>query len=168
MRPIDFGAERFDAMIYFGEGNAPDADHLKVFDEQLTACIAPALLAARPIAEPDDLAGQQLFQLETRPHAWAAWFAGQGAQAPAISGMMFDQFAPMVEAAIAGLGIALLPHYLAETEISNGRLTPILRPAVAGTGAYWLAWPRMRGSYRPLMAFREWLERECGSQADDT
>lgn len=160
LRPIDFGAERFDAMIYFGAGDAPDADHLKLFEERVTACAAPALIASRPIERPGDLAGLQLFQLETRPQAWDAWFSGQAARAPAISGMMFDQFAPMVEAAIAGLGVALLPHYLAEAEIASGRLTSVLRPAVPGTGAYWLAWPRMRGNYRPLVALREWLDRE--------
>src|SRR5690606_29392104 len=100
-RPIDFAAERFDAMIYFGSGDGSNVDHIKLFDERLTACMAPSLAASRPIARPQDLEGLQLFQLETRPQAWAAWFAGQGTKAPPISGMMFDQFAPMVEAAIA-------------------------------------------------------------------
>lgn len=163
LRPVDFSAERFDAMIYFGAGQAPGAEHMKLFEERLTACAAPGLLAGRPIQAPGDLTGLQLFQLETRPLAWAAWFSGQGAHAPPIAGMMFDQFAPMVEAAIAGLGVALLPHYLAETEIAQGRLTPVLMPAVSGTGAYWLAWPRMRDGYRPLIAFRQWLEREASA-----
>ena len=61
----------------------------------------------------------------------------------------------MVQAAVAGLGIALLPDYLAEPEISDGRLKPILTPSVAGTGAYWLAWAPDRAHYPPLEAFRE-------------
>lgn len=164
LRPIDFAAERFDAMIYFGRGDVADVEHLKLFDERLTACAAPALLATHPIDDLGALTGLQLFQLETRPQAWAAWFAGQGGDAPPVSGMMFDQFAPMIEAAIAGLGLALLPDYLARNEIGAGRLTPVLTASVPGTGSYWLAWPRARENYRPLLAFRDWLASEGGSQ----
>lgn len=161
LRPIDFTAERFDAMIYFGRGDVADAEQFKLFDERLTACAAPSLLAARPISDPNALAGLQLFQLETRPQAWAAWFSGQDGIAPPISGMMFDQFAPMIEAAIAGLGVALLPEYLAQGEINAGRLAPVLKEGVPGTGSYWLAWPRARETYRPLAAFRDWLIAEA-------
>lgn len=160
LRPVDFSAERFDAAIYFGRGDLADADHLKLFDERITACVAPTSVTGRPILTVADMSRFQLFQLETRPNAWAAWFEGQGEIAPPISGMMFDQFAPMIEAAIAGLGIALLPHYLAENEIAAGRLIPVLEPAVAGTGSYWLAWPKARSTYRPLQQFRTWLESQ--------
>ncbi|WP_421952912.1 LysR family transcriptional regulator [Pelagibacterium sp.] len=165
IRPIDFTAERFDAMIYFGSGDAPDAGHMRLFDERVTACAAPHLLANHPISEPDDLTGLQLFQLETRPRAWDAWFAGQGAAPLPVSGMMFDQFALMIEAAIAGLGVALLPHYIAQSEIAAGRLSPVFAPAVSGTGSYWLAWPPARETYRPLIAFRDWLVAEVPGDA---
>lgn len=157
---FDFKSEGFDAAVYFGDGDWVNAGHLKLFDEKLTACAAPSLLEQRPIRTADDLQGLQFFQIETRPSAWPAWFEGQDAQAPPITGMLFDQFAPMVEAAIAGLGVALLPEYLADIEIAEGRLMPILRPSVSGTGAYWLAWPEDRETYQPLQAFRDWLGTE--------
>lgn len=75
--------------------------------------------------------------------------------------MLFDQFAPMTQAAIAGLGVALLPNYLAESEIAEGRLLPLFTQAVAGNGAYWLVWPKHRSDYPPLTAFREWLAAEA-------
>lgn len=166
IRPFNIETEGFDAAIHFGEDNWPGASHLKIFDERLTACASPDFLASHPIRSVSDLEGQQLFQLETRPSAWAAWFSGQGARPMNVRGMLFDQFAPMVQAAIAGLGIALLPDYLAETEISEGRLMPVLRTAGEGTGSYWLAWPQDRVSYPPLEAFRDWISmqaREAGS-----
>ncbi len=59
---------------------------------------------------------------------WSDWFAGQDVPAPeGISGMMMDQFSMMIQAAISGLGVALLPDYLARIEIAEGRLLPILR-----------------------------------------
>lgn len=167
LRPFSFTTENFDAAIHFGSADWPDAEHMKLFDEHLTACIAPALLARHPVAGVDDMAGLPLLQIETRPGAWGHWFAAQGGRAPQGGGMLVDQFAPMIQAAIAGLGVALLPHYLAAPELEEGRLVPLLRTSVAGSGSYWLAWPVSRSSHPPLLAFRAWLagELSVGDQA---
>ncbi|UXU74052.1 MULTISPECIES: LysR family transcriptional regulator [unclassified Paracoccus (in: a-proteobacteria)] len=156
---FSFEAEPFDAVIFFGQDDWPGAEHLRLFDERLTACASAGLLAQHPVRDPGDMAGLTLLQLPTRPDAWAAWFRGQGAQPPAApSRMVMDQFSMMIQAAIAGLGVALLPDYLARVEIAEGRLRPLLRPAVEGTGAYWLAWPASRRDHAPLNAFRNWIE----------
>lgn len=159
-RKFTLDTEPFDAVIYFGDDDWPGAEHLKLFGERWTACAAPEFLASHPIAQSDDLAGCVLLQLETRPDAWTDWFAGQGAASPdGISGMMMDQFSMMMQAAISGLGVALLPDYLAQIEISQGRLRPILRQAVPGSGAYWMAWPQRKTDLKPLSAFRTWIAR---------
>lgn len=154
---FSFDAEPFDAVIYYGQPDWPGADHLKLFDETVTACAAPGFLEAHPVAAPSDLSGLILLQLPSREQAWADWFAGQGADPQPAGGMMMDQFSMMIQAAIAGLGIALLPDYLARIEIAEGRLRPILRPAVPSSGAYWLAWPKARGDMNALRAFRDWI-----------
>ncbi|WP_323033391.1 LysR family transcriptional regulator [Paracoccus sp. (in: a-proteobacteria)] len=157
-RRFSFDEEPFDAMIFYGQDDWPGAEHLKLFDEMLTACAAPSLLARTPVDRPADLAGMLLLQLPTRPDAWAAWFRGQGVEPPKpLNGMMMDQFSMMIQAAISGLGIALLPDYLARVEIAEGRLTPILRQGVPGSGAYWLAWPAGKTGLKPLAAFRDWI-----------
>ncbi|PDT04452.1 LysR family transcriptional regulator [Rhizobium chutanense] len=158
LRRFNFDSESFDAAIHFGTNDWRDAAHLKLFDERLTACISPALAAKRPIESVKDVAGYHLLQLETRPNAWKTWFGAQEADVPQLTGMLFDQFGTMTQAAISGLGVALLPDYLADVEIKEGRLVPILKRSVAGSGAYWLVWPRSRATYPPLNAFREWLE----------
>ena len=157
LRPFDFAFEGFHAAIHFGADDWPSALHMKLFDERLTACASRALLAAHPIRSAEDLLTVQRFQIETRPNAWAAWFAGQGSPAPPSHGMLFDQFATMTQAAVSGLGVALLPDYLAATEIGEGRLEPLLKRGVEGTGAYWLVWPRSANDYPPLQAFRLWI-----------
>lgn len=155
---FNFDAEPFDAMICFGRDDWPGARHLKLFDERLTACAAPDFLARHAITRPRDLDGCVLLQLETRPDAWPAWFEGQDAPPPAHpNGMLMDQFSMMIQAAISGLGVALLPDYLARIEIAEGRLRPVLRQAVAGPGSYWLAWPPSRDDLGPLRAFRGWI-----------
>ncbi|MCI5076760.1 LysR family transcriptional regulator [Oricola sp.] len=166
IQPPDFSSDGFDAAIYFGPETRSPAHHLKLFDERLVACAAPSLLEQHPIASPADMRGLQFFQIETRPSAWRSWFDDQGTKALDVSGMLFDQFAPMIEATIAGLGVALLPEYIAESEIATGRLSPILTKTVTGTGAYWLAWPSDRAQHKPLIAFRSWLENEIAAEGE--
>lgn len=154
---FSFETETFDAVIFFGNADWPGATHMKLFDENLTACAAPEFLNHHPIHEVSDMAGLPLLQLETRLNAWSAWFEAQGAVPPGFGGMLMDQFSMMIQAAISGLGVALLPDYLAKPEVEAGRLLPILRPSVPGTGSYWLAWPETKDRLMPLQAFRNWL-----------
>ncbi len=93
--------------------------------------------------------------------AWDAWFEAQGGARPATEGMQMDQFSTMIETAIGGLGIALLPDYLAQVEIAESRLHPILRPAVPGLGAYWFVWPVDAHQSAPLVAFRDWITQDA-------
>ncbi|WP_116134667.1 LysR family transcriptional regulator [Tropicimonas sp. IMCC34043] len=156
-----FDAEGFDAAIYFGEADWPGARHLKLFDERYTACAPRAFLDSHPIVRAEDLAAEPLLLLESRTTAWNDWFQGQGAAARPISGMVMDQFSMMIQSAISGFGIALLPDYLADLETREDRLAPILTPSIPGAGSYWLAWPERNDPLAPLECFRDWLSGEC-------
>ena len=63
----------------------------------------------------------------------------------------------MTQAAIHGVGVALLPRFLTEAEFADGRLLPAFGNSVAGRGAYYLSWPKQREGYPPLVALRGWL-----------
>lgn len=154
---FSFDAEIFDAVIYFGEPDWPGVLHHKLFDERLTACASPAFLDRHPIERPEDMSGIPLLRLENRPTSWEDWYAGQGGAMTGSEGMVVDQFSMMIQAAISGLGVALLPHYLAQIEMAEGRLRPVLREAVPGSGSYWLAWPEAKTSHGALSRFRDWL-----------
>ena len=160
IRRFSFEGEGVDAAIFFGAADWPGARHLKLFDERLTACATPGFLAQHPIAGPEDMTGLPRLQLETRTEGWTDWCAAQGVAEGAAPGMLMDQFSMMIQAAISGLGIALLPDYLARAEIDAGRLIPVLRPGIPARGAYWLAWPEEKESYGPLIRFRDWLAAE--------
>jgi DNA-binding transcriptional LysR family regulator len=160
LRRFDFDTEGFDAAIHFGAADWPDAEHMELFKEQLTACASPGLIARHSIECIEDIGRLPLLQIETRPTAWRTWFEAQDTVAPVPTGILFDQFAPMTQAAIHGLGVALLPEYLAQAEIAERRLVPLFRRAVPGSGSYWLVWPRSRADSPPLDALRVWLRSE--------
>lgn len=165
LRPFDFAEEGFDAAIHFGDRTWPEAGFAKLFDERMIACAAPGFLASHPIDSPRDLIGLPLLQLETRPNAWASWFSFHGVSASIPLGMLFDQFAPMIQSAIYGMGVALLPEFLAKAELADGRLVEAWGGPVPSVGSYYLVWPGIGENYPPLVAFREWLLQEVSGRA---
>lgn len=158
-QPVRFADDSVDAALcFYPESGPPEGvSAQRLFGERLTACASPEFLDTTDPQLPADLAALPLLQLETRRGAWETWFRAQGGSAPQISGMLFDQFSMMVQAAVAGLGVALLPAYLARAEVSGGRLRPLFTQAIPGSGAYWLTWPPARDAFPPLLAFRRWL-----------
>jgi LysR family glycine cleavage system transcriptional activator len=161
LRPFDFEEEGFDAAIHFGEPTWPNAGFHKLFDERVIACCAPDFLARHPVTRPRDLLAMTLLQLESRPTAWTRWFQRHDIDAPLPGGMLFDQFAPMIQSAIVGLGVAILPEFLARPELADGRLVTAWGEATLGDGSYYLVWPKVGEWYPPLQAFRTWLGAEA-------
>lgn len=161
IQPFDFDGTGFDAALHYGAPTWPGAGHARLFDEQVAALCSPDFARRHPIGAVGELIGLPLLQLESRPAEWETWFRHHGVTAPAPRGMVFDTFATMMQAAIHGLGVALLPAFLVGPAIAEGRLTPAFGDRVASGGAYFLVWPEARGGFDPLVRFRDWLVAEC-------
>lgn len=79
-----------------------------------------ASLRDRP---PAALLGEALLHTSSRPQAWPAWAASNGLQAGDLSfGAGFEHLYYLLEAAVAGLGVAIAPQPLVREEIESGRL----------------------------------------------
>ena len=163
--PFEFEREKFDAAIHHGQMDWPNVEYLRIMREEVVPVCAPDLMAAKP-AQPSELLNYPLLQLETRPNAWEDWFANFGIKPENVSGMLFDQFSTMAQAANHGFGIALLPAYLAELEIQRQRLVIAYGEPVPGPGSYYLVWPSDRGQRPPLLKFKNWLETVVGADGE--
>ena len=79
--------------------------------------------------------------------------------------MMFDQFATLTQGAIHGMGAALIPTFLIQRELAEGRLIPIFGAPVRALGSYYLVWPESRPDRAPLRSLRLWLHSEASDPA---
>lgn len=165
LRPVDFDAEGFDAAIHYGQADGQGTDHLLLMEEEVVPVCAPGFLR-RPPESAGDLLSYPLLVLESRPGAWHRWMQAQGVTVTIPRGMVFDQFSTMSQAAIHGLGIALLPTFLAEPELEQGRLVAAFAARQRGSGSYWLVWPRSHSGRAPLAAFRNWIAQQVAGTAD--
>ncbi|WP_103333039.1 LysR family transcriptional regulator [Pseudotabrizicola formosa] len=161
LRPFDFATEGFDAAIHFGRADWPGAEHLLLFDEEVMPVCASSVVA-EPVAAVEALLALPLLQLESRPGAWGRYLAQQGVPGQRPVGMVFDQFATMTQAAIHGMGVALLPLFLIGDALQTGALVPAWTARGHGLGSYYLVWPRDVPPRPPLIAFRDWIAGQIG------
>ena len=157
LRPFDFSATAFDAAIHYGRKDWPGVSYMKLMDEEILAVAAPRVLS-QPLTSAQAALEHPLLQLESRTGDWARWLAHHGQPGQRPPAMLFDQFATMAQAAVHGLGLALLPTFLIERDLADGRLIPAFGPAIRAAGAYYLTWPDARPERAPLTSFRSWLQ----------
>jgi DNA-binding transcriptional LysR family regulator len=157
LRPFDLIAEGFDAAIHYGRADWPGAGHLRLMAERVVPVAAPALARQVQAGLPGSLLSASLLQIDTRPNAWRGWMRAQGIDAQVPRGMVFDQFATMAQAAIAGLGVALLPDFVAGAILAEGRLVALGAAGPVSGAAYWLVWPERRAGHPPVAALRAWI-----------
>ena len=163
LRPFDLAAEGFDAAIHYGHADWPGADHLRLMQEQVLPVCAPRFLQ-NPLAGPAEILSHPILMIESRTGDWGRWFAAQGIAGQRPEGMLFDQFATMQQAAIHGLGIALLPTFLIADDLASGRLVAAWGNPTPSSGTYWLVSPNDKLPRPALAAFRTWIAGMVGPE----
>src|SRR6056297_883045 len=157
IKPFNFSAEPFDAAIHFGQADWPGTQAMRLKSEAVVAVCAPEIRRNTTPGEPKDLLRLPLLHIETRPEAWPAWFAAHGIEGVQVTGTIYDQFSTITQAALHGLGVALLPDYLAEQDLATGRLVRAWGGPTQSPGAYHLVWPVEKSRDAALVKFRDWL-----------
>lgn len=161
--PFDFAQVPLDAAIHFGTPHWAGAVCEYLMHEEVVPLCSPGYQQQHGIWQIQDLSSVVLLQQTTRPAQWADWFEQVGADsAHALRGPQFEQFAMIAQAAVSGLGAALLPRFLVETEISAGALVELFPQALTSTDAYYLVYPESRAQAPLVQAFRDWLLAQCG------
>jgi LysR family glycine cleavage system transcriptional activator len=159
--PFDFTAEPFDAAIHFGQPLWPGAVCELLRHEEAVPVCSPAYRARENIRFPEDLTRAMLLQQATRPTAWAEWFSSIGvAVGNPLRGPRFEQFAMVAQAAAAGLGAALIPHFLIADELASGRLQILFPHSLVSGGSYYLVYPEHKAEAPLVRSFRDWIMAE--------
>lgn len=166
---LDLKAEGIDLAIrYCAEAAAP-AGALRLFGERLLAVCHPSL--AVPRDDPAEMIRQSvLLEFDEPRRAWLQWPSmlqgvGLGSVRPR-SVMRFNQYEQVIQAAVAGQGIALGRVALIEPMLADGRLVA-LAPFSAeheADAAYWLI-QAVPEPHRDVTAVVGWIRQEAGELA---
>lgn len=115
-----------DATLWFAEPPWPaDMQVFELAAERIGPVLSPryAHFAALHQAPAAALLGEPLLHTSSRPQAWPSWAASNGLDASVLKlGQGFEHLYYLLEAAAAGLGVAIAPQQLVADDLAGGRL----------------------------------------------
>jgi LysR family transcriptional regulator, glycine cleavage system transcriptional activator len=159
--PPDFYGTNVDVEIRYGDGVWPGMHVVRVLPDRVTPMLAPGLLATlpeRPAAA--DLAQLPLIHSERSLVRWGAWLEANAVLGvDTRRGLRFDRGYLSIQAAVAGLGVALESEVFACRELASGALVaPLGRRCVdAPTHAHYLVCPPGHARLPKVTAFTAWM-----------
>jgi DNA-binding transcriptional LysR family regulator len=165
-RPFLFADTEFDAAIYFGDADWPGTESHRLMSENPMPVCSPALLNNSKQLSAGDLADMPLLQQTTRPYAWRQWFSAMGISvARDMTGPRYELFSMLAQAAMHDMGVALIPPFLIQRELSENRLVVANPHALSSLKAYHLMIPERKVESASLKAFRDWLVHQAETYA---
>lgn len=161
------------ATLAFSEPPWPaGVEVVELMPEQICAVVSPQLMAHIDATKPETLFANKLLYTASRPQAWPQWANAQDLEMAQLDqalneGQGFDHLYYLMEAAVAGLGVAIAPRLLVEDDLKSGRLVApwgsIETPARL---CLWLpSQTNVLTQPRQSEPLAEWLKRELGDGA---
>jgi LysR family transcriptional regulator, glycine cleavage system transcriptional activator len=155
---FNFADENFDLAFHFGQASWAGGITRFLCSETVVP------VASRGVAQKESRSadpfpeGTRLLHLTTRPKLWLEWSVRNGITLTnAFVGPRFDQFSMITSAAVAGLGIALLPSYLIEEELRSGLLVQVRDMPMSTDNAYYIVRPEAGNSQATTDLFERWV-----------
>jgi DNA-binding transcriptional LysR family regulator len=159
--PFQFKDQPFDGALYHGDHLWPGTRGVLLFRErELIPVCAPTLAAQSREQAGSPIGGMPHLHLASRPDAWRQWYAENrflfGPQA--AGGPRYDLFSMVLAAAQAGLGVGLVPRFLAQEPLDQGRVVMPTAAVLPVTQGYYFGYPDQGGRPDALRVFRTWLQ----------
>ncbi len=168
LRNLDFERDDVDVAIRFGYGQDDGLYSVPVRQEWLTPVMTPELAARFPT--PQDLTKAPLIHDDSinflnPPCDWPAWFRAVGVDFTPTHGAHFSNADHAIDAAVAGVGVALGRRPMIIKDVIEGRLVMPFKTAVE-TKARFRFLCRSGEETRPqIAAFRDWFLAEIEKTA---
>ena len=148
----DIAAQRYDAGVRWGEQVAKDMIAVRIGPDIRMAVVgAPSYFAKRsPPKKPQDLTEHNCINLRLPTYgglyAWE-FEKGDGELRVRVDGqLVLNSTAQMLKAALAGFGLAYVPHDVAQPHVAEGRLNRVLEDWCPPYTGYHLYYPSRRQS----------------------
>ncbi|RTE67321.1 LysR family transcriptional regulator [Amphritea opalescens] len=160
---VEFSTGDIDAAIRYGDGNwlGLRSDFL-MEDELFLVCSPDLAERLPPIENLDQLSEHTLIHCSLDPDEWKHWLAAAGnKELPSAHWLDLDSRGLVLEAASAGLGIAIgrMPYVV--DYLSNGRLVEPYSVRIKTGKGYYLVYPEHHANFDTVVSLRDWLLDEC-------
>ncbi|MCO5064282.1 MAG: LysR substrate-binding domain-containing protein [Rhizobiaceae bacterium] len=159
--PFLFSETSFDAAIHYDHPAWTGMIKKNIFSEELIAVCSPRLAGGRRALNLDEMKSLPRLHKRSRPYAWKKWWDHFGTSGiNPTEGAQYDLFSMAIEAACAGLGVALVPRLYVNNEIERGDLITPHTHRLSGEKSYCVVFPEHKHGSWPLTPFLDWLIHE--------
>lgn len=151
--------------IRYGKGPWPGyvATKLPLGSELGVVCSPELLATCGPLQRPEDLIGKPLLAYTGGARdLWQDYFERyQLPTSELTQARHFYQLLMLAEAAVSGLGFALVPLFLLEPELRSGRLVHALPQGYQSDRAHYILHPKALETEHKVKLFKKWLLAEA-------
>ena len=130
--------------------------------EVVNAVASPAFIESHGMPQTfDELAQLRLIHLEEPARVacdWKEWFESAGhTYRPQSRPLTINDYVLVIQAALAGEGVALGWQHLIERQMASGALVPVSSHVFETGTDFYVVWPRSRELSTPAKKVRDWL-----------
>jgi DNA-binding transcriptional LysR family regulator len=159
--PVDFGMASVDASLEFGDGKRAGLHNDFILPLLLLPYAAPSWIAAHGDTLGAHTPRSCLIEHLTLPGAWEQWFERERIEAQAGNqGPRYEIMSMALNAAVAGMGVTLLPPYMASELVTTGKLVALSARVWRYPKAYYLVYPDASAEMKSLQIFSQWLVQQ--------
>lgn len=159
----DLERREADIAIRYGLGRWKGCDAVKLMDEWLFPVCSPAFNKGRLPASPTSLKRYRILR-DDCDMEWNAWSSEAGIDpAEFLHGANYSDSNLMLNAALAGQGIAIGRSALVSEDLAAGRLVPVCDVIAQGPFSYYIATASQVAKSPQLVAFEQWLLKEAAA-----
>lgn len=161
-RKVDLWNEDVHFAVRHGLGEIPQGlCSVSLLTDDLIPVCSPRLIAPRRRAVLADITSNRLLHDEHRED-WRLWCLSAGAKGiDPQRGMVFADSNGVIEATLAGRGVALLRRSLIEAELAARRLLEVQAPTLRTPFSYYLLYREETLKEPPMQEFFDWLIRQA-------
>lgn len=157
---VDFSRDDVDMALRYGPGHWPGVVAVKLMDEEIFPVCSPRFNQGLLPRQPRELARLPLLRDARQP--WSDWFKSIGLDlAEPERGPVYNEPGLVLQAALAGHGIALARGALVRAEIEAGHLVRLFPRGARARFSYFIVYPPAVAALPRIVAFRDWLLAEA-------
>lgn len=175
MAVADFQAQEVDLAVRYGLGNYPGMHSEELLRDMVYPVCSPDLLGGKKsLSSPEEITELTLIHDDnggnlSDTYGWNSWLRAAGIKPKeGMPALHFNAHVLAIEAAIAGRGVALARHTIAEADIKAGRLVRPFGEAIPIDFAHYIVCPPEKLQLEQVQDFINWLKEEVSVAASNS
>ncbi|PKG38291.1 transcriptional regulator GcvA [Psychromonas sp. Urea-02u-13] len=152
---VDFAQNSYDIVIRSATTKPQGCNAIKLMDEDLCLVCSPTL--AKQMKCLDDINNMTLLKHTLRPTMWQQWSNTVGQVITTEKKFGMEHFYMLSQAAVSSMGIALIPRFFIEQQLSDGSLVLPFDKPYTSPYSYYLLTQQSANHATKVQLFIDWM-----------